>query len=63
MQILMNLFQPIRSFCKRENVVASRIEYEVLMTEIQLRAIVQNMDKQDADQQTNGDKVMVKGEK
>ena len=29
-------------------------EYEMLMSEIQLRAIVQNMDKQGADQQTDG---------
>jgi hypothetical protein len=35
-------------------------EYEMLMSEIQLRAIVQNMDKQGTDQQTDGDEVMVK---
>ena len=35
-------------------------EYEMLMSEIQLRAIVQNMDKQGADQQTDGDEIMVK---
>ena len=35
-------------------------EYEMLMSEIQLRAIVQNMDKQEADQQTDGDEIMVK---
>jgi hypothetical protein len=35
-------------------------EYEMLMSEIQLRTIVQNMDKQRADQQTDGDEVMVK---
>ncbi len=35
-------------------------EYKMLMSEIQLRAIVQNMDKQGADQQTDGDEIMVK---
>ncbi len=35
-------------------------EYEMLMSEIQLRAIVQNMDKQGTDQQTDGDEIMVK---
>jgi hypothetical protein len=35
-------------------------EYEMLMSEIQLRAIVQNMEKQGADQQTDGDEIMVK---
>ncbi len=30
------------------------------MSEIQLRAIVQNMDKQDAEQQTNGDEIRIK---
>ena len=32
----------------------------MLMSEIQLRAIVQNMDKHRAGQQTDGDEVMVK---
>ena len=32
----------------------------MLMSEIQLRAIVQNMDKQGADKQTDGDEIMVK---
>ena len=35
-------------------------EYETLMSEIQLRNIVQNMDRQGADQQTDGDEIMVK---
>jgi hypothetical protein len=35
-------------------------EYEIFMSEIQLRAIVQNMDRQGADQQTDGDEIMVK---
>jgi hypothetical protein len=35
-------------------------EYEMLMSEIQLRASVQNMEKQGADQQTDGDEIMVK---
>ncbi len=37
-------------------------EYEMLMSEVQLRAIIQNMDKQGADQQTDGDEIMVKDE-
>ncbi len=37
----------------------SKGDYDAFMSEIQLRAIVQNMDKQDADQQTDGDEVIM----
>jgi hypothetical protein len=38
----------------------SKGDYEALTSEIQLRTIVQNMDKEDASQQSDGDEAMVK---